>query len=75
MRRAKVIKDGLADIFRRPTRGRFAAVGKRLACSHCGGTSFVKRRVLVHGPMAHCLTCAACSLSMWFEVAPERLRA
>jgi hypothetical protein len=34
----------------------------------------VKRRIFVHGPLAHCLTCTACSLSVWFEKVPEELR-
>jgi hypothetical protein len=75
MGKVKTLKNGLSEMFRSTPPGHFTAGGKRVTCSHCDGTSFVKRRVLVHGPMAHCLTCTVCSLSMWFEVAPEKTRA
>ena len=50
---------------------RYAAADKTITCSHCGNDTFVQRRIFVHGPMAHCLTCTRCALGAWFELAPE----
>jgi hypothetical protein len=75
MGKVKRLKDGLAETFERTPPGQFMAGGKRVVCSNCGGPSFVKRRIFIYGPLAHCLTCTECSLSMWFEDAPERVRA
>jgi len=74
MGRARRLKDGLAETFQHTPPGQFTAGGKRIICLHCGASVFVKRRIFIHGPLAHCLTCTACSLSMWFENAPERAR-
>ena len=55
--------------------GHYAAAGREVRCSHCGGTAFTKSRVHVRGPLAHCLVCQECGLAMWFERSPERLQA
>jgi hypothetical protein len=49
----------------------YVAAGKTIKCSHCGSDVFRKRRVVVRGPLAHCLICVTCSLAMWFEDAPS----
>jgi len=54
---------------------RYAAAEREVACSHCGGKAFTKYRVLVRGPLAHCLVCHECGLAIWFERSPERLQA
>jgi len=48
----------------------YSAAGKQLVCGHCGSAMFSSRRVLVRGPLSHCLVCTKCSLAMWFETAP-----
>ena len=72
---AREVVAGIKEASGRTPPGRFTAGGKSIACPHCGGGMFVKRRVVIHGPLAHCLTCTVCSLSLWFETAPERVRA
>ena len=49
----------------------YVAAGRTIKCSHCGSDVFGKRRIVVRGPLAHCLICVRCSLAMWFENAPS----
>jgi hypothetical protein len=48
----------------------YVAAGKKVVCAHCGSETFSSLRVLVRGPLSHCLVCTKCSLAMWFEIAP-----
>ena len=48
----------------------YLAAGKQVVCGHCGSETFSSQRVLVRGPLSHCLVCTNCSLAMWFEIAP-----
>jgi len=50
----------------------YLAAGKQVVCGHCGSGTFSSQRVLVRGPLSHCLVCTKCSLAMWFETAPGR---
>ena len=75
MAMAREVVSWIKEAFRRTPPGQFTAGGKLLMCPHCGGATFLKRRIVIHGPLAYCLTCVACSLSLWFKAAPERARA
>ena len=54
---------------------RYTAAEREVVCGHCGGRTFIKYRVLVRGPLAHCLVCQECGLAMWFKHSPKRLQA
>ena len=61
----------LSEMRRTGAPSAYRAAGKTIKCSHCGSDVFRKRRILVRGPLAHCLICATCGLAMWFECAPS----
>ncbi len=54
---------------------RYTAAEREVVCGHCGGRTFIKYRILVRGPLAHCLVCHECGLAMWFERSPKERRA
>ena len=33
----------------------YVAAGKQVVCGHCGSGTFSSQRVLVRGPLSHCL--------------------
>jgi uncharacterized protein (DUF983 family) len=70
------VLEQLAESFREmvkkePPASHFAG-GKQVVCGHCGSGTFSSRRVLVRGPLSHCLVCTKCGLAMWFETSPGR---
>jgi predicted nucleic-acid-binding Zn-ribbon protein len=58
--------------------GHFAVVGKRVSCSHCGGTTFTAKEILLNtwllsllridwlDSSANVLSCQQCGLLTWF---------
>jgi hypothetical protein len=65
--------------------GRFAAAGRVVRCTHCGGEEFSQTKALMNSTAlsladldwldrsATVLVCTSCSLIQWFGKAPTRL--
>jgi hypothetical protein len=70
MRAVRELAGALKEMHRTSAPCSYAAAGTTIKCSHCGSELFKKRRIVVHGPLAHCLICARCSLAAWFEKPP-----
>ncbi|MHB0972598.1 MAG: hypothetical protein ACYC9N_22910 [Thermoanaerobaculia bacterium] len=78
----RAFADGVAAEFRS---GSFAAAGKPIICSHCGGEIFELRSAVVNTRFltffsldwlnrgAAVLVCDACGLLTWFSNAPDRI--
>jgi hypothetical protein len=68
------VLEQLAESFREMVKkeppASYSAAGMPVACGHCGSGTFSRQRVLVRGPLSHCLVCTTCGLAMWFESAP-----
>jgi uncharacterized protein (DUF983 family) len=68
------VLEQLAESFRKMIKkeppASYSAAGKPVVCGHCGSGTFSRQRVLVRGPLSHCLVCTSCGLAMWFETAP-----
>jgi hypothetical protein len=71
MRAVRQIAGALNEMRQTGTPSSYVAAGKTIKCSHCGSDVFRKRRIVVRGPLAHCLICATCGLVVWFESAPS----
>lgn len=66
----------------RPPGTRYAAAGRGVACTHCGGARFVAREALLNSTVltlasldwldrsATALTCVRCGAIRWFAAAP-----
>jgi DNA-directed RNA polymerase subunit RPC12/RpoP len=67
----KRLAGALKEMRRTDAPSTYAAAGKTVRCGHCNSDIFRKRRVVVRGPLAHCLICVKCGLAMWFENAPS----
>jgi transcription elongation factor Elf1 len=64
------LAESFRDMVKKEPPASYAAAGKPVACCHCGSGTFSSQRVLVRGPLSHCLVCTTCGLAMWFETAP-----
>ena len=67
----KNVADAFGEMRRKAEPASYEAAGKTIKCSHCASDLFRKRRVVIHGPLAHCLVCSRCGLAAWFEKAPS----
>jgi transcription elongation factor Elf1 len=62
--------EGVKEMVKKEPPVSYFAAEKQVVCGHCGSETFISQRVLVRGPLSHCLVCAKCGLAMWFETAP-----
>ncbi|HEX6040681.1 hypothetical protein [Longimicrobium sp.] len=79
------VKAGVRGAMSEMGPGEFAAAGRRIACTHCGGTRFDRREAQFNTSGATmvgldwmnrsgvALICETCSLVQWFASAPERI--
>ena len=64
------LAEGFRDMVKKEPPASYSASGKPVVCGHCGSGTFSSHRVLVRGPLSHCLVCTTCGLAMWFELPP-----
>lgn len=84
-RLGKALKDGLRAAMEGPDGRRYAAAGRLVRCTHCGGETFHAREAMLNTPgmtllnvdwantSGTALVCARCSLIQWFVRAPDRV--
>ena len=70
MNRLKQFAVSFKEMARKEPPASYFAAGKKVTCGHCGSETFSSQRVLVRGPLSHCLVCTNCTLAIWFATAP-----
>jgi predicted nucleic-acid-binding Zn-ribbon protein len=77
------LKAGVRSAMKGPDGEEFVVEGRRVRCTHCGGTSFVARQAQLNtaglsfldldwaNKSGTALVCVRCSLIQWFANKPE----